>query len=159
MNSAEVQESKPRFKSFTYRTSLDDVRGRSAMMHSGGKPAVAVSSPLEFKGDPSLWSPEDLFVASVEVCLMLTFVGLAEKEGVRYVSYTSTAEGLLQWQDDGYRFTRVVVRPSILVDDAGTISAVHRILEKAHETCLVARSIRSFVEIEPSVSGMAHTAV
>ena len=51
-------------KSFTYRTSLDGVRGRSAVLHSGGRPSLEVSAPLEFKGDPSLWSPEDFFVAA-----------------------------------------------------------------------------------------------
>ena len=155
MSKSEILEKMPRYKSFTYRTSLDDVRGRSAMLHSGNKPSLDVSAPLEFKGDPGLWSPEDFFVASIEVCLMLTFVGIAEKNGVKFVSYSSTAEGLLEWRDDSYRFTRVVVRPSIVIDDPDTRSDVMRTLQRAHATCLIARSIRTFVEVEPSVTAVS----
>ena len=73
------------------------------MLRSEGKPALVVNAPPEFKGEPGFWTPEDLFVASVEVCLMLTFVGIAEKRGVSFVSYTSTAEGLLEWVEESYR--------------------------------------------------------
>ena len=139
------------FKSFVYRTSVDNVRGRSAVLHSGNKPALAVSAPLEFKGDPALWNPEDLFVASIEVCLMLTFVGIAERKGLAFVSYSSTAEGLLEWEEDSYVFTRVVIRPEIVLPPETSATDAREVLERAHRTCLVARSTRSTIVIEPTI--------
>src|ERR1700694_1850801 len=98
MTIAAAPEPTTKFKSFTYRTALVRVLGRTARSHSEGKPALPVASPPEFRGQPGTWTPEDLFVASIEVCLMLTFVGIAEKRGLRVASYESTAEGLLEWQ-------------------------------------------------------------
>jgi organic hydroperoxide reductase OsmC/OhrA len=151
MNST-LTTARPRPKSFTYQTALDHVRGRSALLQSEGKPALVVNAPPEFKGEAGYWTPEDLLVASVEVCLMLTFVGFAEKSGVPFVSYTSTAEGLLEWVEESYRFTRVTVRPSIVVADAEGVAKVKKVLERAHQTCLVANSIRSSVIVEPTVA-------
>ena len=84
-------------KSFTYHTTLDNVIGRTGVAHSDIKPELRVVAPPEFKGEPGLWTPEDLFVVSVESCLMLTFAGIAEKRGLRVLRYESSAEGLLEW--------------------------------------------------------------
>jgi len=82
-------------KSFTYHTNVGEVQGRTATLSSEGKPPLWVSSPPEFKGEAGHWTPEDFFVASIEVCLMLTFAGLSEKRGLKFASYESSAEGLL----------------------------------------------------------------
>jgi organic hydroperoxide reductase OsmC/OhrA len=137
-------------KSFTYRTSVAGVEGRSASLQAEGKPALRVSSPPEFGGGAGLWTPEDLFVASIEVCLMLTFVGIAEKRGLKFASYASKAEGLLAWDQQSYRFTRVVVSPAITLLDEHSIAAAREIIERAHDTCLVAKSVACDVIIEPA---------
>lgn len=139
-------------KSFTYHTSVARVEGRSADLHAEGKPLLRVSSPPEFKGEAGLWSPEDLFVAAVEVCLMLTFVGIAEKRGLKFASYESRAEGLLEWKEGSYRFTRVVVSPTIVCFDEQSIPVARDILERAHSTCLVANSVSCEVTIEPALT-------
>jgi len=136
-------------KSFTYHTSLDHVIGRTGIMHSGDKPELRVSAPPEFKGPDGLWTPEDLFVASIETCLMLTFVGIAEKRDLQYVRYHSRAEGVLEWVDGSYRFTRVVLWPTITVVSADHIPAARAVLERAHATCLVARSLVTEVLVDP----------
>ena len=136
-------------KSFTYRTSVARVEGRSADLHADGKPLLRVSSPPEFKGERGIWTPEDLFVAAVEVCLMLTFVGIAEKRGLKFASYESRAEGLLEWKEGSYRFTRVAVSPSIVCFDEPSIPVARDILERAHSTCLVANSVSCEVTVAP----------
>ena len=138
-------------KAFLYRTTLDNVFGRTGVAHAGEKPELRVASPPEFKGEEGVWTPEDLFVSAIEVCTMLTFTGIAEKRGVKFVRYESSAEGLLEWQDGSYRFTRVVVRPRITVNDRAAIPAVRDVVERAHRTCLVANSVRSTVIVEPEV--------
>jgi organic hydroperoxide reductase OsmC/OhrA len=136
-------------KSFTYRTSVAGVEGRSASLEAEGKPSLRVASPPEFKGVANVWTPEDFFVAAIEVCLMLTFVGIAEKKGLKFANYESKAEGLLEWDQQSYRFTRVVVRPTITLFDEHSIVAANETLERAHATCLVARSVTSDVVVEP----------
>ena len=101
-----------------------------------------------------MWTPEDLFVASIEVCLMLTFVGIAEKRGLRFTSYESTAEGLLEWQQFSYQFTRVVIRPRIVVQSDDSRAATHEVIERAHQTCLVANSVRCEVIVDPEITSV-----
>jgi organic hydroperoxide reductase OsmC/OhrA len=55
-------------KSFTYRTGVTGVEGRSASLQAEGKPSLCVASPPEFKGVANVWTPEDFFVAAIEVC-------------------------------------------------------------------------------------------
>jgi organic hydroperoxide reductase OsmC/OhrA len=138
-------------KTFLYETALADVQGRSASLTAAGKPAIEINAPPEFKGLPGFWTPEDLFVASVESCLMLTVVGIAEKAGLAIVSYSSTADGLLEWRDASYEFTRVVVRPVITVSSSAAAAAMRAVVEKAERTCLVANSVRSTVLVEPTI--------
>jgi organic hydroperoxide reductase OsmC/OhrA len=138
-------------KSFTYRTSVVEVEGRSASLQAEGKPPLRVSSPPEFRGVAGVWTPEDLFVAAVEVCLMLTFVGIAEKRGLQFATYESKAEGLLEWDQRSYRFTRVIVWPAITLFDEHSVAAAREIIELAHDTCLVAKSVACEVIVEPSL--------
>ena len=139
-----------KMKSFTYRTSVVDVEGRVASLQSDGKPALRVTSPPEFGGGAGVWTPEDLFVAAIEVCLMLTFVGVAGKRGLQFAKYESSAEGLLAWEQGSYRFTRVVVSPSITLFDEQSMAAAREIIERAHATCLVANSVSCEVIVEPA---------
>jgi len=141
-------------KSFAYSTSVDHVEGRSADLRAEGKPVLRVSSPVEFKGQGGLWTPEDLFVAAVEVCLMLTFVGIAEKRGLRFASYSSRAEGRLEWQDGSYRFTRVIVTPAISLFDEQSIKLAGEIIQRAHDTCLIANSLNCEVIVRPNLTTM-----
>ena len=137
-------------KSFTYRTSVAGVEGRSASLQAEGKPPLRVASPPEFRGVAGVWTPEDLFVAAIDVCLMLTFIGIAEKRGLQLAKYESKAEGLLEWDQHSYRFTRVIVSPTITLFDEQSIVAAREIIERAHDTCLVAKSVACEVVVEPS---------
>jgi Predicted redox protein, regulator of disulfide bond formation len=139
--STTITEPRVRPKSFSYRTTVGEVTGRTATLCGEGKPPIWVSSPPEFKGEAGHWTPEDFFVAALDVCLMLTFIGLAEKKGLVFDSYESSAEGLLEWDQQSYRFTKVVLTPVIAVRDEAVTAAARQIMERAHQTCLVANSV------------------
>jgi peroxiredoxin-like protein len=141
----------PRRKTFTYRTTLEWVGGRAGVLESRDKLSFRVSSPPEFKGDPDVWTPEDLFVGAVNVCTMATFVAFAERGGLRLEAYTSEAEGTLEFVDGCYRVTRVTVRPRIVVLEAAAVEVAKQVLADAHEKCIISNSIRSTVVLEPTV--------
>jgi organic hydroperoxide reductase OsmC/OhrA len=81
----------------------------------------------------------------------MTFVSFAMKRELPVASYESEAEGLLEFVDDGYRFTRVVVRPRVVVSDPEAVEAVRKAIDDAHQACLVSRSIRSEVVVEATI--------
>lgn len=140
-----------RYKTFTYRTQAQWVENRAGALRSEGKPEFRVSSPPEFKGEAGVWTPEDLFVAAVNVCTMTTFLAFAQRMQIPLVSYTSDAEGALEFVDGGYRFTRVVLRPRIMVGNEEAIEQARKTLHDAHEKCLISNSIRSEVVLEPRI--------
>jgi organic hydroperoxide reductase OsmC/OhrA len=142
---------KVRRKSFTYRNGLTWTSGRSGLVDAEGKPELQVSSPPEFKGEPGRWTPEDLFVSAVNVCTMTTFAAFAQKLQLPIVGYRSEAEGVLEFEDGGYRFTRVVLRPRIVVANGASVEAAARALHDAHASCLIGRSVRASVTIEPVI--------
>ena len=73
-------ETKNAYKSFRFKNSLVWNTGLRARTSPPGKPEMEVGSPTEFKGDPGVWSPEELLVCALNACLMLTFVSWAQKQ-------------------------------------------------------------------------------
>lgn len=137
-------------KSFTYHTSLEWKGGKRGILNAEGKPPIDISSPPEFKGEPGRWTPEDLFVASVEMCLMLTFLSLAQRKQLDVKTYTSRAEGLLEFADGGFRFTRITLKPVLSMETGTDPNLVEKTIHDAHQACLISRSMNCEVLVEPS---------
>ena len=81
------------------------------MLSAVGRPNIVVGSPPEFKGEPDVWAPEELLVGSLNMCMMLTFLTLAQARGLTPVGYESEAEGLLENVEGKHHITEVTVRP------------------------------------------------
>ena len=137
--------------SYTYKTSTAWLEGRSGLLSADGKPTLRVSSPPEFKGERGVWSPEDLFVGSVEICHMATFMAFAKRSDVPVTSYRSHANGVLEFIDGDYRFTRIVIFPTIIIPSAAHEKDVQDILKETSHHCLVSNSIASIVEVNPTI--------
>jgi organic hydroperoxide reductase OsmC/OhrA len=116
---------------------------------SVGKPELEVSSPPEFKGEAGIWTPEDLFVASVNVCTLMTFVAYAQHKGLELVAYESAAEGVLENVEGKYRFTEVCLHPHVVVKTQTDIDRAREIMDSAHKGCLVSNSITTTVKVFP----------
>ncbi|MBP2678710.1 MAG: putative Peroxiredoxin OsmC, partial [Deltaproteobacteria bacterium] len=84
-----------RAKSYRYTISVRWTGEKKGSMTVSGKPPVEVATPPEFKGHEGIWSPEDLYVASVNACIMTTFLAFAGRAGLAFEEYESEAEGLL----------------------------------------------------------------
>jgi organic hydroperoxide reductase OsmC/OhrA len=147
----ESGQPKVKHKSFSYITGLEWKGGKTGCLSSEGRPHIQVSSPPEFKGDAGNWTPEDLFVGTVEMCQMLTFLALAQKHQLPVVSYRSTARGTLEFVDGAYRFTHVVVTPTVVIEELATEAEALNLLNEAHKRCLIANSITASVEVNATV--------
>jgi len=140
---------KIRAKSYRYTTSVQWTGEKKGTMTVGGKPSVEVATPPEFKGHEGIWSPEDLFVASVNSCIMTTFLAFADRAGLGYEKFESEAEGLLEFVDGRFLFTKIVVRPRVALRSGEDKGKAEEILQKAERNCLVSTSIRTEVILEP----------
>ena len=138
------------------------VDGRFSRRHQirfdGGVELRASSSPLVVKvplSDPEAVDPEELLVASLSSCHMLSFLFVAPRERFCVEHYADHASGIMEKNASGRLFVSVVtLRPDVRFsgDRMPTRSEIERLHHLAHEGCFIANSVRTEVRWEPVVS-------
>lgn len=114
---------------------------RSHFIHIQGKPTIEASSDPSFKGDPSKYNPEELFLCSLSSCHMLWFLHLCSAEGIVVTEYVDRAEGTMQEENDGRgRFTEVFLNPRVTVIEERMAFKLDSIHQKANQMCFIANS-------------------
>ncbi len=118
--------------------------------------AVEVATPPEFpKGMPGIWSPEHLFVAAIESCLMTTFLAIAENSKLAFESFKSNAVGKLEIVDGKYMMSEVVLSPVVEILNEADRERAERVLAKSDAACLISNSVRSKIVFQPRVVVLA----
>lgn len=137
-----------------YNVDLNWQQERIGLLTTTDSPIpITVATPPEFPGGvENIWSPEHLFTAAVNSCLMTTFLAIAENSKLSFVSFTSSAEGKLEMVDGKYKMSQVVLRPILQIEDKTQEERALRILHKAEANCLISNSISSTIIFEPKVS-------
>jgi organic hydroperoxide reductase OsmC/OhrA len=120
-------------------------------MEFEGRPALELSGAPQYQGDPSRLSPEDLFVASLSSCQMLTYRALAARAGVTVLAYDDHALGTLAIADKKMRMTEVVLRPRITLAAGADTTKALSLVHTAHENCFIANSVACTVRVEPEI--------
>lgn len=139
-------------RTYIYSTSLRWTGEHKGTLSCEGKPDVPVACPPEWGGHPGIWSPEDLFVASLEVCTMTTFLFLLEKHRGRLVSYSSVASGAARMVEGSFVFDEVAVEVSVKVPAEGDVAKAARAFEEIEGLCMVTNSVKCRVMVKPRIS-------
>ncbi|HEY2195806.1 MAG TPA: OsmC family protein [Actinomycetospora sp.] len=123
---------------------------RDHVVSAVGKPSLDGSSDRAFRGDPARWNPEELLVAALSQCHLLSFLHAAADAGVVVTAYTDHPAGRMTKDDDGgWSFASVVLHPEVTV--AGAAADLGPLHHRAHEDCFIARSVAFPVTVEPVV--------
>jgi len=138
-------------KVYKYSTSIKWIEEHEGSLSSANKHKVKVGCPPEFGGKPEYWSPEELFVASAELCIMTTFIDLCKIKHCLIISYSSKAEGLMHITEGEFRFSIITIWPVIIVSSSENSDKAAELLEKAAEKCVISRSIKTDVYIKPEI--------
>lgn len=122
---------------------------RSHTVTFGGGSSVQASSAPEFKGRAELANPEEMLVAALSSCHMLTFLAIAARRRLVVDAYEDDAVGFMT-EDERRKLyvSRVVLRPRVRFAgsvDAGQVRTMH---ELAHRECFIANSVLTKVEVE-----------
>ena len=125
------------------------------MLSAAGRPNIVVGSPPEFKGEPDIWAPEELLVGSLNTCMMLTFLTLAQAQGLTPVGYESEAEGLLENVEGKYHITEVTVRPRVILKTEAELESARKSMESVEAHCFIANSIKARVTLTPEFISVA----
>jgi len=136
-----------------YEVSVNWTADRKGEMAAPGIDAeIEVATPPEFpKGMEGIWSPEHLFTAAVNSCLMTTFLAIAENSKLNFVHFDSKALGKLEMVDGKYMMTEVVLSPVLTIADEHDRERADKVLQKSEANCLISNSITSKVIFKPEV--------
>ena len=134
------------FKNTIYRES-----GKSARTIFSGPGELEIGPAPEFNGKPETLNPEEMFVAAINSCIMTTFFYFVRKSDVEILSYYSDAEGQVEKQADGFRFTNVEVRVKVTLQQQDLAEKVRELGNLSEKYCLVSRSVACPVQYQLQV--------
>jgi organic hydroperoxide reductase OsmC/OhrA len=106
------------------------------------------SSDPAFRGDRSRYNPEELLVAALSACHMLSLLHLCADAGIVVTEYVDSASGTMAESADGSaQFSRVELHPQLKITDPARMEEAMHLHHRAHELCFIARSVNFPVEV------------
>jgi organic hydroperoxide reductase OsmC/OhrA len=127
-----------------YAAEIAWTHDRQASLTAPPRPPIVGDAPPEFDGTPDRWSPEHLLLSALNLCLMHTFLAIADKARLGLKGYRATAEGTVDKTDAGLAVTAVTVRMSLVVPGADA-AKVDELVQKAKKYCIVSNSVKATV--------------
>ncbi|THV23568.1 OsmC family protein [Glycomyces paridis] len=126
--------------------------GRDHDITAPGKPLLLGSADPAFRGQAERWNPEDLLVASLSECHMLTYLSLCSRERIVVTAYEDAATGTMT-ESAGYsgRFSEVVLAPAVTIADPEHRERALELHHEANKGCFIANSVNFPVRHEPTV--------
>jgi organic hydroperoxide reductase OsmC/OhrA len=115
--------------------------GREHRIVIEGKPDLAATADVAFRGEAGTHNPEDLFLAAIASCHMLSYLALCAREGLVVVAYEDRATGIMREDGKGGgRFEEVVLHPVVTIADRARAERAMELHKRAHELCFIANS-------------------
>lgn len=130
-----------RQKSYLFKNTVFKEGNETAKTVFSGPGELEVGPAPEFEGSPETLNPEEMFVAAINNCIMTTFFYFVRKLNLEISSYCSDAEGQVEKQADGFRFTNVEVRAEVTLRQQELAEKVRELGDLAEKYCLVSRSV------------------
>lgn len=119
---------------------------------SSGKPDLLGSADPTFRGDADRWNPEELLVAALSQCHLLSYLHSAVNHGITVVAYADSPVGTVSQVGQGGRFTEVVLRPRVTITDPAQVDLAREIHHEASVNCFIAASVDFPVRHEPTIA-------
>jgi organic hydroperoxide reductase OsmC/OhrA len=125
---------------------------RESVVRIDGKLDLVGSSDPLFRGDPKLHNPEDLLVAALSACHMLTYLAICARKGIGVVAYEDEASGTMTLGGGGGHFSEVVLRPKVTLTAGSDVKRAEALHADAHRDCFIASSVNFPVRHEATVT-------
>lgn len=130
--------------------------GREHLVMATGKADIHGSADRAFRGDTDRWNPEELLLAALSQCHLLSYLHVAASHGVVVTAYTDSATGVMeQTANGGGHFVEATLRPVVTIDAGGDpvrlAELAQSLHEEASEKCFIAASVNFPVLHDPVV--------
>lgn len=132
----------------TYAVTVNSEPNTNLTASAENLPNIQVAPPSQFGGPGDQWSPEDLLMAAVANCFVLSFKAIAKPSKVNWTSINCVSEGMLEKAGGKVVFTKVVTKVKLTLSPGQNAAAAERAITKAEEICLITNSLSSEAELE-----------
>lgn len=113
---------------------------------------VDVATPTQFSKDIKLeWTPEHLFVAAVNSCLMTTFLSIAENSKLEFSGFDSKAVGKIETVNGINMISEITLMPVLTIGNENNRERAEILLQKSEDNCLIANSTKSKIIFKPEI--------
>jgi len=114
---------------------------RSHTISIANKPDILASADPAFRGDKTKHNPEDMLLAALSGCHMMSYLHACVEAGVVVTDYIDHAEGTMVHDADGSgRFTEVILNPVVTVAEESMIEKANALHARANQLCFIANS-------------------
>ena len=126
------------------------------ILAEGKNHAIDGSSDRTFHGDAERWNPEELVIAALAQCHMLSYLHVAVQQGFTVVAYEDRATASLNLNRDGSgELTETTLHPVVTIREADRVEDATAAHAEANRLCFIARSVAFPVHHEPVIRVLA----
>ena len=134
-----------------YKVAAHAANEGDVILQAEGLDKIASAPPIQFDGPGDRWSPEDLLVASVADCFILTFRAIAKFSQLDWSALECSVVGTLDKVDRTTSFTAFGINARLIVPEGTDKHKAHQLLEKSEASCLVTNSLKATVTLNAEV--------
>ncbi|MDB4778051.1 OsmC family protein [bacterium] len=114
--------------------------------------SIESNAPKEFGGPGDQWSPEDLLVAAVADCFVLSFRAIAGMSKFEFTDISAKVTGTLDKVERDIQFTALSIVANLTLPAGADESRAQRLLEKAEATCFITNSLKAEPHLEANIT-------
>lgn len=108
--------------------------------------ALVASAAGAFGGDTRLWNPEELLMAAIAQCHMLSFLYAAHQSNIEIFDYVDETRGTMEYQGGSGAMTSVTLRPTI--ETNASPADIDRLHEEAKAMCVLRASVNFPIHVD-----------
>lgn len=120
--------------------------GKNGEVSIKGDIKIRTGPSTSSENEPSVHSPEELFVASAAVCYMNGFVNFSERMHIEFHSFNCDAVGILEKVGRSYEITKIEMNARVEIISEDIRDRISRALELAAKYCFVGNSMKCPIE-------------
>ena len=121
-------------------------------LNGDGLTELASAPPKEFGGPGDQWSPEDLLVAAVADCFVLSFRAIAGMSKFSFTDLECKVTGTLDKVERDVQFVALQIHAHLTIPADADESRAQRLLEKAEATCFITNSLKAEPHLETQIT-------
>ncbi|WGD38248.1 OsmC family protein [Lysinibacter sp. HNR] len=125
---------------------------RKHTIYASGKHPVEGSADSYFWGDSDRWNPEEMLLASLSQCHMLSYLYVAARDGIVVTSYRDRVSGTIRLDGGGGgEFTSATLSPVVTIAEEEMALSARTAHQIAGKLCFIARSVNFPIAYEPVI--------